>query len=114
MSGGTFDYYQYKLHEISEIIESEILKSGREKTEDEIKNEIKYQYISQPDKFYPTLPDEVLEKFKHAYKLIKETEIYIHRIDWLLSGDDRNETFLERLKNDLHTLEAELKIKNYD
>jgi hypothetical protein len=31
-------------------------------------------------------------------------KLHAQRIDWLLSGDDREETFLERLKKDLDKL----------
>jgi hypothetical protein len=44
---------------------------------------------------------EVIEKFQEAVKILKTGEIYTQRIDWLLSGDDGEESFLRRLKEDL-------------
>lgn len=42
-------------------------------------------------------PDEVIDKLKEAVKVLRMAEIYAHRIDWVLSGDDGEETFLRRL-----------------
>jgi hypothetical protein len=75
MSGGHFDYHQYRIREIAESVE------------DIIQN---YKY-----------PPEVLEKIKEGLDALKRAEIYTQRIDWLVSGDDGPETFLERLKEDL-------------
>jgi hypothetical protein len=76
MSGGHFDYHQYRIREIAESVE------------DIIQN---YKY-----------PPEVLEKIKEGLDALKKAEIYTQRIDWLVSGDDGPETFLERLKEDLN------------
>ena len=76
MSGGHFDYHQHRIREIAESVE------------DIIQN---YKY-----------PPEVLEKIKEGLDALKKAEIYTQRIDWLVSGDDGPETFLERLKEDLN------------
>ena len=76
MSGGHFDYHQYRIREIAESVE------------DIIQN---YEY-----------PPEVLEKIKEGLDVLKKAEIYAQRIDWLVSGDDGPEAFLERLKEDLN------------
>jgi len=39
--------------------------------------------------------------------LLRKAEIYAQRIDWLVSGDDGNDTFLKRLEEDLNKLENE-------
>ena len=36
--------------------------------------------------------------------LLKKATIYAQRIDWLVSGDDGEESFLSRLKEDLEQL----------
>lgn len=46
----------------------------------------------------------MIERFKLAVKYLKIAEVYTHRIDWLLSGDDGEESFLERLDEDLEKL----------
>ena len=45
--------------------------------------------------------DETIEEFKCALNLLKTTRIYIKRIDWLVSGDDSEESFHERLQEEL-------------
>lgn len=108
MSGGHFDYNQYKIGYISDEIEQEIDKSGRVKTKEELKDESWKDndwYEKYPeDLSYYKYPDEVIEKFKEAVKVLRTAEIYAHRIDYLLSGDDGDESFIKRLKEDLNKL----------
>ena len=49
-------------------------------------------------------PPEVIKEFKKAVKLLKQADVYVHRIDYLVSGDDGEESFLRRLKEDLRGL----------
>lgn len=108
MSGGHFDYDQYRIGYIADSIEKEIEKNGREKTPQEIKDENWHDpnwYDEYPeDKFYYKYPDEVIEKFKTAVVKLREAQIYAHRIDWLISGDDGEESFIKRLNKDLSNL----------
>jgi len=46
----------------------------------------------------------VIEEFKKGIEIIAQAQIYMQRLDWMLSGDDGPETFLERLKEDLDNL----------
>ena len=85
MSGGKFEYKQYDMNYIADQIEHEVLTNGKKKTDHEY-------------------PEEVIEKFKEGIALLRIAAIYTQRIDWLLSGDDREETFLKRLKKDLEEL----------
>jgi len=55
--------------------------------------------------YYYDYPDEVIEKFKEGVELLRKAQIYAHRIDWLVSCDDGEQTFLERLKEDLDNYE---------
>ena len=41
---------------------------------------------------------------REAVKILKIANIYVQRIDWLLSGDDGEETFLNRLSEDLSNM----------
>jgi len=109
MSGGAFDYDQYKIGYIADQIEHEIEKNGRPKTREEIKDDFRDPgwYEKYPEDLnHHKYPDEVIEEFKNAVKHLRVAEIYAQRVDWLLSGDDGDESFIERLKSDL------LKIKN--
>jgi len=105
MSGGAFEYNQYKIGYIADQIEHEIEKSGRPKTQEELKEESWrgpdwYEHLN-----HYKYPDEVIEEFKNAVKHLRVAEIYAQRVDWLLSGDDGDETFMKRLKEDLTKLE---------
>ena len=105
---GHFDYKHYQLEDIADSIERQIQRNGREKTREEMRDEgwrdpewfDKYP----EERYYYKYPDEVIEKFKEGVKILKQAEVYAQRIDWLLSGDDGDETFLERLKEDLDKL----------
>lgn len=111
MSGGHFDYDQYKIGSIADAIERLIARNGRLKTEEEIKGES----WGDPDwiKKYPEeqyhykYPDQVIEKFKEGVKALRVAEVYAQRIDWLISGDDGNDSFIKRLKEDLTKLERD-------
>lgn len=108
MSGGAFDYNQYKIGYIADQIENEIEKSGRAKTKDELKYDFRYPswYERYPEDLnHYQYPDDVLDEFKKAVKVLRTAEVYAHRIDWLLSGDDGEESFISRLKEGLENIE---------
>lgn len=44
---------------------------------------------------------ETIQEFKNAIKALRVASVYAQRVDWLLSGDDGEETFHESLKQDL-------------
>jgi hypothetical protein len=108
MSGGAFEYNQYKIGYIADQIEETVIKNGVEKTPEEIKddwhNDEWYEKYPE-DKFHYKYPDEVIEKMKEAVKALKIAQVYAQRVDWLLSGDDGEESFLSRLEDELKKLE---------
>ena len=108
MSGGRFEYKQYDMNYIADQIEHEVLTNGKKKTDDELKEEGWRDpdwYKKYPEDLYHyEYPEEVIEKFKEGIDILRKAAIYAQRIDWLLSGDDGEETFLERLKKDLEEL----------
>jgi len=105
MSGGHWDYIQYRFTDISEDIKSLIDKNGKEKAKNEL-DHLRYDpdwYEKYPeDKFHYKYSDKTIEEFKNAYNTIKKAQIYIQRLDWLLSGDDGEDSFLKRLKKELN------------
>jgi hypothetical protein len=105
MSGGAFDYNQYKIGYIADEIDEIIVKNGVEKTPEELKDESWRDpewYEKYPeDKFHYKYSDEVIEKMKEAVKALHIAQEYAQRIDWLLSGDDGEESFLSRLEENL-------------
>jgi len=110
MSGGAFNYDQYKIGYIAESIEQEIRNSGKPKTREELKEERWRDdawYEKYPEELYHyKYSDEVIKQFKLAVRYLKMAQIYAHRVDWLLSGDDGEESFLERLNEDINKLDA--------
>jgi hypothetical protein len=108
MSGGHWDYLQYRLTDVVEDINKMVEKNGKEKTVEEIKDEHWRDpnwYEKYPeDRFHYKYPDEVIEEFKKGAKIIAEAQVYMQRIDWLVSADDGNESFIKRLKDDLSKL----------
>jgi hypothetical protein len=108
MSGGAFEYSQYKIGYIADQIEETVIKNGVKKTPEDLKEEGWRDpdwYKKYPeDLFHYKYPDEVIEKMKEAVKALKIAQIYAQRVDWLLSGDDGEESFLRRLEEELNEL----------
>jgi len=108
MSGGRFNYDQYKIGYIADEIEKWIEKNGKPKTRKELADEPYFgadYYKEFPEALnHYEYPDEVIKKFKEAVDVLRRAEIYAHRVDWLLSGDDGEEKFLERLNKELNEL----------
>ena len=108
MSGGAFNYDQYKIGYMVDQIEEIVVKNGVEKTPEDLKNEGWRDpdwYKKYPeDLFHYKYPDEVIEKMKEGIEVLKSAQIYAHRIDWLLSGDDGEESFLRRLEEELNEI----------
>ena len=97
MSGGAFDYLQFKFEDIADSIQDILDKQGQPR-EDSFSS---WEAID----VYETFSPEVQTKFKEAIKIIKKAFIYAHRIDWFLSGDDSEKNFLKQLEEDLNKLE---------
>ena len=88
MSGGHFNYTQYQIGYIVDEIEQIIRKSQEANAEDWLK-------------FQPY----TIEEFCTALKLLRRAQVYAQRIDWLVSGDDGEESFHQRLAEDLREVE---------
>ena len=82
MSGGYFDYQDSYLEGIAERM-------------DEL---IKDQEAEQCHERYDP---EALAIFKDAATQLHRLSIVVHRVDWLVSGDDGEDSFFERLEEDL-------------
>lgn len=83
MSGGHFNYEQYKLQMIADDIEQLIIDNKE-------------------DSCYS---DKTIKEFKAAVALLKVAHVYVQRIDWLVSGDDGEDSFHSRLIFDLEKLQ---------
>jgi hypothetical protein len=95
MSGGRFDYKQYDLQYISDEIEQVI---------HEFERGDKSEWGDYPKWDFQN-PQTIVE-FRKAIELLKIAQIYAGRIDWLISGDDGEDSFHERLKFELEQFEG--------
>ena len=59
------------------------------------------------------LSDETINAMKEVYRQIRIAEIYAERVDWMMSGDDSEECFRERIKEDLAEFEKEYAAKDW-
>lgn len=106
MSGGVFDFNNYVLDDMANLIRNKI-ESNNEPPYDENtiyiweKEENEYFFKNGAVRYQP----ETIEVFKEAEKIFKLASIYAHRIDWFLSGDDGENTFLRRLKEEIDDFE---------
>jgi asparagine synthetase A len=85
MSGGAFEYRQHVLEDLAEEIREAIFSLNHDDT--------KGLYT-----------EETMKQFEDAIMFLKIAYKYVERIDWLLSADDGEETFHERLAEDLASL----------
>jgi len=109
MSGGAFDYNQNKIGYIHEEIQEILDNSGKERPKDQLGyNDVDYFDRYPEELLYPDYSEEVKKIFTDGIEILKKAEIYAQRIDWYLSGDDGEDSFRERLKEDL------LKLKQQD
>jgi hypothetical protein len=82
MSGGLFNYEQYKIQQIADDIEQNIVDN------EDVGWDYKYK-------------DETIAEFKRAVEMLRRAYIYVQRIDWLVSADDSESTFHKRLNQQL-------------
>ncbi|MGD9991906.1 MAG: hypothetical protein AB7E36_06910 [Salinivirgaceae bacterium] len=110
MSGGFFEYDQYRIGRMADSIEQELKNQGKKKPKDDLWGTEDYYEKYPEDRFYPTYTALVQEKLREAVNALRQAEIYAHRVDWFLSGDDGEDNFPERLSSDL---EEFMKSKKY-
>ena len=54
-----------------------------------------------------------METMKQAYLQIRKAYVYAQRVDWMLSGDDGEDTMQTRLKEELDEVQQEFDTKNW-
>lgn len=92
MSGGHFDYQQYRLHDIAQSI-SELIESNDDTAENQFGDRIGRGYSP-----------ETIARFREAIHALRVAEVYAQRVDWLVSCDDSEDCFHRRLADDLAKL----------
>lgn len=103
MSGGRFDYDQYRIDHIADEIESVILKN---KVEKDKKDLYRWDYdengnVYEGSRFYYSYNEKTIERFKEAVKTLRKAAIYAQSIDLLLSSDYGESTFHKILEKEL-------------
>ena len=93
MSGGHFDYNQYRITTIADTIDSMIWNNKSEEVNE------------WGDSIGNNYSEETIAEFEKAVLYLNLAYIYAQRIDWLVSGDDGEETFHRRLADDLKNLD---------
>jgi len=91
MSGGFFDYAQFHIGEIADKLQRVI-----EAEEESLRNGDTGRGLA----------ERILWDFRDALYILRRAEVYVNRIDWLLSGDDGEVEFDRRLFDDLRDLEV--------
>lgn len=89
MSGGHFEYQQYHIDDIVREIEA-LIERNDSKELGEHGYPVSRGYSA-----------ETITKFKEALTTLRRGAIMAQRIDWLVSGDDGENTFHERWEEDL-------------
>lgn len=89
MSGGYFNYNQYRLFDMEEAIK-ELIESNDDQSLDDWGAKRGREYSP-----------EIIEKFKEALITLEKTRNMVQRIDYLVSDDDGPESFLRRWKEDV-------------
>lgn len=85
MSGGHFDYAQYHIDRIADEVE-QLIRNNEKVNEWGFANNYSAKTI---------------DEFRKGLSLLRQAATYAQRIDWLVSGDDGEDSFHERLKEEL-------------
>jgi len=105
MSGGRFGYLQSRLKwDVIDVIQKVIDNNNKEiPIKERLSwNDSEYYEKYPEEKLYSNYSDKTIQEFENGIDIVKKAYIYMQRIDWLLSGDDGEDTFHERLKEDLN------------
>ena len=89
ISGGYFEYQQYRLGQMADELEDAIYRN---------ENPEEGSWTSYE------LDGNTINEFKNAIKALRVAQVYVHEIDYILSGDTGEERFHERLTIKLNAL----------
>ena len=92
MSGGHFDYAQYRIEDIALSIDN-LIKTNGSKELDSFGQEIGRNY-----------PADIIKKFDETRKTLRLAAAMAQRVDWLVSDDDGEDCFRERWIDEVEPL----------
>lgn len=94
MSGGYFNYDQCRISSIASEVQN-LIDNNKETSTNSYGDPIGRDYS-----------EETITRFKEAVLFLEVAAIYAQRVDWLVSGDDSEESFRKRLSADLKNYEG--------
>jgi len=89
MSGGAFDYNQYRIEDIAREIQA-LIETNDDQTPDQYGGTVGNNY-----------PPAIIAKFTETVHALKRAAEMVQRVDWLVSGDDGQESFLSRWEREV-------------
>lgn len=92
MSGGHFEYNQYKIRYIADEIE-QLIRDNDSTEKDEYGHEKGHHFTP-----------ETVAKFKEAFATLRKAQAMAQRVDWLVSGDDGEDSFHRRWAEEMAKL----------
>lgn len=118
MSGGFFDYQQHCIEDIADSLKIYIY--GYKLADEDINEYLEDRYADKEEAEYVrthkhtlinryNFSNETIKEFKKGLSILRKAYVYAQRIDWLMSGDDGEESFHKRLKEDLEELKIRRK-----
>ena len=111
MSGGRWDYIQNRLEYVVEDITNLINNNGKKKDVSDLEKwEIDWIKKYPEDAYHYKYTDEVIKRFKEARLSIAEAQEHIQRLDWLLCGDDGEDSYIDRLDENLNNIRELFKV----
>ena len=108
-----FEKWGYNIKIISTEPQNRKFRASKISNDEELTFEVHeflYNYYKNEDGeqvWYNDFSKETLDEFRKGLDILNKAYIYAQRIDWLLSGDDGEETFHQRLEEDLKNLQNE-------
>jgi hypothetical protein len=111
MSGGHWDNQQWHIDNIADGIEQEVITSGKPIPRQKWEYWQMEHFKEHPeDAVNYAYPESTLRRMEEAVYALKRASIYAQRTDYLLSGDDDEESFEERLSKELAELDSKSKM----
>lgn len=99
MSGGHFDWKQYRILEMADDIAQALRNAGTRIPKNSIDYPGKQMIKHYPEmKYYQDYSERTKRKFRKIVIHLRQAYDYVHNVDWLLSGDDGEEEFNKKTK----------------
>lgn len=103
MSGGCMDHAYSRIYQAAMDVK-EYLYDAEKSHPSDYEFDSGRAYMSPED-----LRKKVIQYMMNAYVALRVAEVYARRVEWLKSGDDGFDSFIERMDEDLEELEKQIK-----